>query len=354
VIVSSIVSRAVSLLCVVKWQQICRSLTNCRVFLNSLHTSPDVEDVGRSTGKRHEWSYKAQDDQELKAECLGMTWSESVENRHCCFQNDHTHHMLEVVWKCNFTDSSRSLTKWFCDRSLWSLSTKRSLYDFAQHSATGRHKLWKQCWKDHWLCTPPTRHVHLRSHKFDQQNHTTASLVRSRNNNPVITSQKHWYESSGLGCHPNMMSFHTRTSRHMNFRAYTRNTRQSTDRITWSGFSNCPWNCIFTPSPACNGRGRSGNSNVCSLRPHSMSSQDILPSTPGLPALYTTTRVFSPYSSRRLPHREMCARNSKKLGSSWVICRFAVILQHTTVRPPSKQLMKQSRFWFVYLFCSHS
>ena len=52
VIVSSFVLRAVALLCVVKWQQICRSLTNCPVFLNSFHTSPAVGDVGRSTGKR--------------------------------------------------------------------------------------------------------------------------------------------------------------------------------------------------------------------------------------------------------------------------------------------------------------
>ncbi len=38
---------------------------------------------------------------------------------------------------------------------------------------------------------PPTRHVHLRSHNFGQKNHTTASLVRSCNITPVITSQKH-------------------------------------------------------------------------------------------------------------------------------------------------------------------
>ena len=91
-----------------------------------------------------------------------------------------------------------------------------------------------------------------------------------------------------------MMSLHTRTSRHMNFRVHTRNTRQSTDRITWSGFSNCPCNCIFTPSAARDGCGRSGNSNVCSLRSHSMSSQDILPLTPGRPTLYTTTRALFP------------------------------------------------------------
>jgi hypothetical protein len=37
---------------------------------------------GGVRGKEHEWSYKAQDGQDLKAECLRMTWSESVENRH--------------------------------------------------------------------------------------------------------------------------------------------------------------------------------------------------------------------------------------------------------------------------------
>ena len=43
----------------------------------------------------------------------------------------------------------------------------------------------------------PTRHVHLRSHNFGQQNHTTTSLVRPCNNVPVIRSQKHWYEANG-------------------------------------------------------------------------------------------------------------------------------------------------------------
>jgi hypothetical protein len=63
-------------------------------------------------------------------------------------------------------------------------------------------------------------------------NETYPNLVWTCNNIPVITSQKHWYEGSGLVCHPNMMSFHTRTSRHMTFRTDTWNTRQSTDRIT--------------------------------------------------------------------------------------------------------------------------
>ncbi len=37
---------------------------------------------------------------------------------------------------------------------------------------------------------PPTRHVHLCSHKFDQKNHTTVSLVRSCNNIPVIKTHQ--------------------------------------------------------------------------------------------------------------------------------------------------------------------
>ncbi len=75
---------------------------------------PLWEMSGGVRGKEHEWSYKSQDGQELKSECLGMTWSENVENRHWCFQNDHTHHMLQMVWKWNCTDSSRIRTKWFC------------------------------------------------------------------------------------------------------------------------------------------------------------------------------------------------------------------------------------------------
>jgi hypothetical protein len=48
---------------------------------------------------------------------------------------------------------------------------------------------------------------------FDQQNPTTASLVRPYSNIPVIRSpQKHLYEPSGLGCHPNTMPLHIRES----------------------------------------------------------------------------------------------------------------------------------------------
>jgi hypothetical protein len=64
--------------------------------------------------------------------------------------------------------------------------------------------------------------------------------------------------------------------------------------------------------------------------------------------------LFSPYSSRHLPQWEMCARNSKKLGSSWVIYRFVVILEHKTERPTSKQMVKQTHFRFVYLFCPNN
>jgi len=38
---------------------------------------------GGVRGKEHEWSYKTEDDQELQEEYLGMTWSESLEFRHC-------------------------------------------------------------------------------------------------------------------------------------------------------------------------------------------------------------------------------------------------------------------------------
>ncbi len=56
-----------------------------------------------------------------------------------------------------------STRPWIIQIRSWGVITERSFYDFTQHSATGRHKLWKQCWKGHWLCTPPIRHVHLRS-----------------------------------------------------------------------------------------------------------------------------------------------------------------------------------------------
>ncbi len=83
----------------------------------------------------------------------------------------------------------------------------------------GKTQTFKTVFKRPYLVhRPPTRHVLLSSLKFDQKNHTTASLVRSWNNIPVITSQKHWNETSGLVGHPKMMSFHTRTSTHMNFR----------------------------------------------------------------------------------------------------------------------------------------
>jgi hypothetical protein len=45
---------------------------------------------------------------------LRITWSESVEIRHWCFQNDHIYHVLQMVWKCNCTESWRNRTKWFC------------------------------------------------------------------------------------------------------------------------------------------------------------------------------------------------------------------------------------------------
>ncbi len=54
------------------------------------------------------------------------------------------------------------------------------------------------------------------------------------NSIPVITSQKHWYESTGLGWHPNKMPLHCdiRQIWHIKFRVNTWNTRQFTDRIT--------------------------------------------------------------------------------------------------------------------------
>jgi hypothetical protein len=48
---------------------------------------------------------------ELPSFWIHITWSERVENRHSCFQNDHTYHVFQMVWKWNCTDSSRSWTR---------------------------------------------------------------------------------------------------------------------------------------------------------------------------------------------------------------------------------------------------
>jgi hypothetical protein len=136
------------------------------------------------------------------------------------------------------------------------------------------------------------------------------------------------------------MPLHTRTSRHMNIRAHTRNTRQSTDRITESDFSNCPCNFIFTPSSTRDGCGRSGNSNVwlavCSLRSHSMSSQDILLLTPDRPALYTTTRALFPVL---LPTSPTVGDVCKEFKKTWqfvsdlqICCHFTTHNSETTLR----------------------
>ena len=69
--------------------------------------------------------------------------------------------------------------------------------------------------------------------------------------------------------------------------------------------------------------------------------------------LYDHT-YFSPRTTLDISHSDMCGRIKKKLRCSCVIYRFVVILQRKTVRPTSKQMMKQTHFWFVYLFCFHS
>ena len=47
-------------------------------------------------------------------------------------------------------------------------------------------------------------------------------------------SRNHWYEASGLACHLNTVSLNRRSSRHMNFRVHTWNTRQSIRKIASS------------------------------------------------------------------------------------------------------------------------
>ena len=75
------------------------------------------------------------------------------------------------------------------------------------------------------------------------------------------------------------------------------------------------------------------------------------------------TSVFHVQTHRKprdrtgLVHWE-CLSNSRsreevEIGS-YVIYRFVVILQHETERPNSKQMVKQTHFYFVYLFCLHS
>jgi hypothetical protein len=60
--------------------------------------------------------------------------------------------------------------------------------------------------------------------------------------------------------------------------------------------------------------GRSGNNNVCSLRSHSMSSQDILLLTPGRPVFYTTTRALFPVLPPTSPTAGAVCKEFKKTG----------------------------------------
>ncbi len=99
--------------------------------------------------------------------------------------------------------------------------------------STRTHKLWKLWSKGQWLCTDIGLDMYTHVHtNFDQQNPTTTSLVRPYSSIPVISSQTYWYEPSGLGCHPNTMSWNILEIRRMKFRVNTWQTRQSTDRIT--------------------------------------------------------------------------------------------------------------------------
>jgi hypothetical protein len=70
------------------------------------------------------------------ADCVGIIWSENVENRHCCFQNDHTHHVLQRLWKYNCTDGSRIRTKWLC---LWIVTCFMCTHESSYVSSLGRY-----------------------------------------------------------------------------------------------------------------------------------------------------------------------------------------------------------------------
>jgi hypothetical protein len=164
----------------------------------------------------------------------------------------------------------------------------------------------------------------------------------------VIRSQKDWYESSGLVCHPNMMSLNTHTSRHwdMEFRTHMKHTtihRQNhlvrllhlsvqfhfhTLCSTWWSWSK--QQCLFS-----------------TISFHVIPRHSTL--TPGRPALYTTTHSLFPILLST-SHTETCVQGiKKKLGSSCVIYRFVVILQHKSVKPVSKQMMKQAHFSICFL-----
>ncbi len=52
-----------------------------------------------------------------------------------------------------------------------------------------------------------TRHVHLNSHNFGHQNHTTTFLVWSSRRIPVIRSQKHICEVNELDYNPNTITW---------------------------------------------------------------------------------------------------------------------------------------------------
>ena len=86
-----------------------------------------------------------------------------------------------------------STRPWIIQIRSWGTITTPSLCDFAHHAAKEDTNFENSAEKTMDIHRRPTRHVHLCSHTFDQQNHTTASLVRPCNSVPVMRSQNHWY-----------------------------------------------------------------------------------------------------------------------------------------------------------------
>ena len=63
-------------------------------------------------GKEYGWSCRVQDSQEFKH--VYITWSQDLVHIHWCFQDESARYVFQRTWKCSWTDTWRSQTKWFC------------------------------------------------------------------------------------------------------------------------------------------------------------------------------------------------------------------------------------------------
>jgi hypothetical protein len=155
-----------------------------------------------------------------------------------------------MVWRYNRETSTVHYIIYNIKRTVWNLVSSCTTYP-NRGSVSGTNKKPRVCTVKNTNLNP------------EQWTRTTRSPSPVRGpTRPSTPPSSHWCEESYpkvesplghfsfsfLGCHPNTVHLHTRVSRHMNYRVYTWNTRQSTSKITSSGFSTCLCNCIFTLS----------------------------------------------------------------------------------------------------------